>query len=212
MIRTPILLLVLLIPVVVATGCASPYHADRGAATGGLLGATAGAIIGHQSGHTLGGAVLGGAVGALAGNAIGSGMDEVEARNRAEIEARLGRQVAPGAVTVDDIIAMTRAGVDEEVIAQYVSYRGMAHPVHAPEMIRMQQEGVGKTVMQAAQRPPIQRAPARVSQPTYIVEEHCWGAPGYYHPYPRHYYGHHHYQPRYRRPHVGWGVSISSGH
>ncbi len=86
-----------------ASGCESPYHADRGALLGGLGGAGVGALVGHAAGNTAAGAVIGAGVGALSGAAIGAGMDEVEAKNRAQIEAQLGRQVAAGAVTVNDV-------------------------------------------------------------------------------------------------------------
>src|SRR6185295_7064862 len=94
-----------------ATGCQSPYHSDQGALFGGLTGAGLGAIVGNASGNPGAGAAIGAGVGALSGAAVGGALDDIEARNRAEIEARLGRQVAAGAVTIADVIAMTRAGV-----------------------------------------------------------------------------------------------------
>ena len=41
-------------------------------------------------------------LGALTGAAVGSEMDEMEARNRALIEQKMGRQVAAGALTVNE--------------------------------------------------------------------------------------------------------------
>ena len=49
--------------------------------------------MGHALGNTGAGAAIGAGVGVLSGAAIGAGMDETEARNRALIEAKLGRQV-----------------------------------------------------------------------------------------------------------------------
>ncbi|MCH7806557.1 MAG: hypothetical protein IH995_05370, partial [Proteobacteria bacterium] len=48
--------------------------------------------------------MIGGIVGAVTGNAIGGSLDEIEARNQAEIEARLGRPWKPGAVSVSDVV------------------------------------------------------------------------------------------------------------
>jgi len=52
----------------------------------------------------LAGAAIGAGVGALSGAAVGSSLDEIEARNRAMIEAHMGRQIAAGAVTNTAII------------------------------------------------------------------------------------------------------------
>ena len=109
-------------PLLVA-GCNSPHHTDRGALFGGLTGAGVGAIIGDRLGDAGAGAALGAGVGTLTGAAIGSEMDEMEARNRALIEARLGRRVAPGAVTMEDVIAMSQAHVADNVIVRHVQAR-----------------------------------------------------------------------------------------
>ena len=92
--RTSVLLLLVacLLPIPLL-GCASPYYADRGALAGGLGGAGLGAIIGSTSGAAGAGAVIGAAAGALTGNAIGSSLDDIDARNRAQIAAQSGQQV-----------------------------------------------------------------------------------------------------------------------
>src|SRR5690606_29966043 len=92
-----------------ATGCQSPYYADRGALLGGLTGAGVGAAVGHATGHTAAGAVIGSAVGAITGGSIGAAVDEDIARTR--MEAEIGQQMAARA-TMNDIIAMTQAGVN----------------------------------------------------------------------------------------------------
>ena len=71
-------------------------------------------------GNTGAGALVGAGVGVLGGATVGSGIDESEARNRALIEARLGRQLAAGAVSPEDVVAMSRAGVNEEVIINQI--------------------------------------------------------------------------------------------
>ncbi|MDA7980651.1 MAG: glycine zipper domain-containing protein [Pirellulales bacterium] len=199
----------LLLATVCAAGCASPYYADRGAGLGALAGAGAGAIIGNQSGNAAEGALLGAALGGITGAAAGSAMDEIEARNRAEIAAHLGRELPPGGASVEDVIAMTRSGVPSSVIASHVRTVGMAREMQPNDYIRMNAEGVSEEVMQAAQqsRPQVAASSAPpvvyTSPPPVIVEEY-WGPPGYYH---RPYWG-----PRYRRPRRGgmnWGFSIS---
>jgi hypothetical protein len=172
-------------------GCQSPYHADQGALFGGLFGAGAGAVAGHALGNTGAGAAIGAGVGALSGAAIGAGMDETEARNRAMIEARLGRQVVAGAATIPDVVAMTRAGVDEGLIINHIHAHGLAAPVQANDVIYLQQQGVSRNVIAVMQTQPVAVAPEVV--PVYapppsggIIIEERWG-PRYYRPY-RHYW------------------------
>lgn len=193
--------------VVCLAGCRSPYYADQGALFGGLTGAGVGALVGNAVGNTGAGAVIGAGVGALSGAAIGSGLDEIEAENRARIEAHLGRQVQPGAVTINDVLAMAKAGVDEDLIVTHIRAHGVARPLQTGELIMLQQEGVSKNVIQALQSTPVPTVapgPAAVGPPV-IVEEHYYGPPPP--PYWRHHYHYHHY---HRRPSVGWGVSFSN--
>jgi uncharacterized protein YcfJ len=106
-----------------AAGCRSPFYADRGALFGGLTGAGVGALVGDAAGNTGAGAVIGTAVGALAGAAVGENIDADMARSRADIEARMGRQMQ-GAVTPQDVVAMTQAGLSDEVIATHIRANG----------------------------------------------------------------------------------------
>jgi hypothetical protein len=188
------------------SGCASPYYADRGALTGGLAGAGIGALIGDAVGETAGGAAIGAGVGALTGGAIGGALDDIEARNRAEIAAQMGRPVAQGQATVGEVVSMSRAGVDPRLITNYVNNSGMAQPVGAQDVIYLTQQGVAPDVIQAMQTPRLAQAPPPVVGPPpgpVIIEEYHYGRP--YCPPPHfHYYHHHHHRPR-----VGWGVTFS---
>jgi hypothetical protein len=187
-------------------GCASPYHADRGAVFGGLLGAGTGALVGSAVGNPGAGAAIGAGVGALSGAAVGSGMDDIEARNRAEIAQRLGRPVAAGAVSTDEVITMTRAGVDEQLISNHVRAHGMATPLTSNDLIRLQQQGVSPNVIATMQQPPpapamagpVYAGPAPVYMaPAPVYVEPCWPRPYYYHP------------RRHHHPGVSWGFSVS---
>jgi outer membrane lipoprotein SlyB len=182
-------------------GCHSPYRSDKGALLGGLGGAGLGAIVGNAVGNTGAGAAIGAGVGALSGAAVGASLDDIEARNRAEIEARIGRP-APGAVTIDDVIAMTRAGVSEEVIVTHVQNHGLVAPLRAPDLIVLQQQGVSPRVVNAMQTPVQPAAYAApppgvmVAQPYVVPAPYYWGPPPcYYRPY---------------RPGFSWGVGISN--
>jgi len=169
-----------------ASGCAN--HTETGAAVGGLAGAGAGAVVGHALGNTAAGAVVGAGVGALGGAAIGNSQDQAEARNRAIIEQQVGRQMA-GAVRIEDVIAMTRAGVAPELIINHVRAHGMATPVQTNDLIVMQQQGVDSRVIATMQETPspVPQQPVIVQQaPPPVIVEGYYGRPYYYHPH--HYY------------------------
>jgi len=195
-------------------GCRSPYYADRGALFGGLTGAGVGALVGDATGHAGAGAAIGTAVGALTGAAVGDAIDADVARSQAEIQARMGRQMQ-GAVTPQDVIAMTQAGLSDDVIATHIRANGMAQPLQVNDLIQLRNLGVRDGVINA-----MQQTPPRVSavQPAGVYPGYAYPAqvyPGYappvmVAPYPAYpvwgppaggFY--------YRRgPRVGWGVSV----
>ena len=191
-------------------GCNSPYHADRGALFGGLTGAGVGAIVGDAVGNAGAGTAIGAGVGALSGAAIGQGMDEIEAKNRAMIEQQLGQRVAPGAVSIDDVVMMTRAGVAEELIVNHVRAHGMIAPLQTHDLITLQQQGVSTGVIRSMQAPPVRQVSATqpVGTPVIVEQYHYapppfyWGPPPCYHP--RHHWRQHH------RPGVSWGMSFGN--
>jgi len=190
-------------------GCQSPYYADRGALAGGLTGAGVGALIGDAVGETAGGAAIGAGIGALTGGAIGGALDDIEARNRAEIASQLGRPVAQGQATVGEVVAMSRAGVDPRLIVNYVNNSGMAQVVTAQDVIYLTQQGVSPDVIQSMQTPRVAQAPPAVIAPPpgpVIIEEYHYGRP--YYPPPHFHYFHHHHR-RHHGPRVGWGISFS---
>jgi hypothetical protein len=194
----------LLLLFMAAAGCRSPYRSDQGALFGGLLGAGTGAVVGHAVGNTGAGAVIGAGVGALSGAAVGSEMDDIEAHNRAMIEAKLGRQVAPGAVGIDEVVNMTRAGVDPDLIATHVRTHGMAAPLQSSDLIMLQQQGVNKQVIAAMQAPPPAQPAGAVVYPApapVIVEEYPYGP--YYGPRVGYYY-----RAPPRHAGVSWGVTV----
>lgn len=182
-------------------GCNSPYRSDQGALFGGLTGAGLGALVGNSLGNTGAGAAIGAGVGAVSGAAVGGSLDEIEARNRAEIEARLGRPAPAGAVTIDDVVAMTRAGVSEDVIVNHIQNHGMAAPLRASDLIMLQQQRVSPRVVQTMQAPP---APGAYVAPAPVyVDPYAYPPPYYWGPpYPPYYY-----RP-YPRAGVGWGISF----
>jgi hypothetical protein len=187
-------------------GCRSPYYRDQGALFGGLTGAGVGAVVGDATGDAGAGALIGSAIGAITGAAVGEGIDADVARSKAEIEARLGRQMQ-GAVTPQDVIAMTQAGLSDEVITTHIRANGMAQPLAVGDLIGLRNMGVRDSVINA-----MQQTPPRTAQvpPNYypgyspyagpvVVEHHYqpWCAPA-----PAFHYHHRHHG----RPSIGFSV------
>lgn len=193
-------------------GCMSPYHTDRGALAGGLTGAGAGALIGSATGNAGAGAAIGAGLGTLTGAMIGSEMDQMEARNRAMIEQKLGHQVAAGSVTVNDVLSMAHGGVSEDLICNHVEYHGMVAPLTSNDLILLKQQGISDRIVKSMQTPPKHMVgqPVAVAQPVpqpVVVQE-------YYDPWaprPVMVYGPppcYRYPPPPPPPSVSWGVSI----
>lgn len=191
----------------VGSGCASPYYSDRGALLGGLLGAGTGALVGNALGHTGAGAVIGAGVGAITGAAIGDTLDEIEARNRAMIAAQLGREVRPGPVTIEEIVMMVKAGVEDELIINHIRANGVTRQPGPHELVTLKQEGVSAAVIRAIQEaatppPPRTVVVREAPPPPVIIEEYHYGPPWWHYPRYRYYY---HHPPRTR---FSWGVSV----
>jgi hypothetical protein len=172
-----------------ATGCQSASYGERGTMLGALGGAGVGALIGRATGHTGAGALIGTGVGAMTGAAVGTALDDIEARNRAEIAARMGRPVAPGAATTAEVLSMTQAGVDQRLIVNYVNNSGVAQPLTAQDVIYLHQQGVHPDVLQAMQNPRAAQRPAQIVQvppprETVIIYQDPWHS----HCYPRYHF------------------------
>ena len=195
-------IITLLSAAICTVGCQSPYHADQGALGGGLLGAGAGAIIGEATGGNAGaGAAIGAGLGAITGAAVGSEMDEMEARNRAMIEQTMGRQIAAGATTTNEVVSMSSAGVDDSLIINHIKAHGMASPLSSNDLIMLKQQGVSEPVIAAMQAPPVVRPVTATPVQPVIVEEHYYGSPYVvgppcYRPY------------RHHRRGMSWGVVV----
>ncbi len=188
------------------SGCRSPYYADRGAGVGAIGGAGVGALVGNAVGNTAGGALIGAGVGALGGAAVGGAIDDVQAQNRAEIAAQLGRQVQPGSATIEEVVAMSQQQVDPRLIQNYVHTSGMARPLTAADVIYLHNSGVATDVIQTMQAPPAVAQPPMVAQaPPVIVEERYYPDPWYGPSFGYYYGGGHCCRPA---PRVSWGVSV----
>ena len=203
--------------------------------TGGLLGAGGGALIGSQFGGKSGGnrgenALIGAGVGLLGGALLGKSIDNTDQRQvaagnavayqanqqvavqNAQI-ANQNAQLAAQAVTNQDLVEMTRAGLSEEVMINTIRSRGSRIDTSPMSLVFLKQSGVSDRVVMAAQAAtplgttttvataPVSVPPTAINAPPPAVI--VTPAPVYYAPPPviRVYGGYPHYHHHHYR---GW--------
>ncbi len=175
------------------------YHNDTagGTVVGGALGAITGAIVGGKSKRAEG-ALIGAGVGAITGNVLGRNKDradEARAAAGAASVARANQAVAAQAVTNYDLIRMTQAGVNEDVIISALQSRGARLDLSPEGLIALKENGVSDRVLINAQN--LARNYASAPAPTIVTE--AVPSTVIVTPRPVYHYG---YWPRYHcRPH-----------
>ena len=144
------------------------------------------------------------------GATIGDSVDADLARSQAEIESRMGRRLQ-GAVTIPDVIAMTRAGLSDDVITTHVRASGVAQPLGVNDLIALRDQGVSDVVIKTMQQTPQPGLPVATAVPgnvsRQVIVEHHYDP---YCPPPPPMIFHHHRRPRYcgPPPGVSWGFSF----
>ncbi|MDA7951269.1 MAG: glycine zipper family protein [Pirellulaceae bacterium] len=133
-----------------ATGCATTNYADRGALTGALVGSGLGAAIGDKNDEELEGAAVGAIVGAFAGSAIGESIDHEQAIARSQYEHQLAQKNLHRA-TFEEIIAMNKEGLSEEVIIGHVEQNGLAKRPTSYDLMNLKKQGVNDRILLALQ-------------------------------------------------------------
>jgi uncharacterized lipoprotein YajG len=67
-------------------------------------------------------------------------------------------------ITPSDVIAMTKAGLDEELIVNNIRAHGMVAPLQPQDLIALQQQGISARVIAT-----MQACPPQVPQPQAVV-------------------------------------------
>jgi hypothetical protein len=205
-----------------------PSYYRNDTLTGGLIGAGGGALVGSAFGGKSGGnrgenALIGAGVGLLGGALIGKSIDNADQRQVAagnavafqanQQVAAQNAQLSAQAVTNQDLVEMTRAGLSEEVIINTIRNRGSRIDTSPNSLVFMKQGGVSDRVVMAAQSasptatftnmpvsgpipinpaPPVVYAPAPVyyAPPPPVI---FYGGYGHPHYHGHHYHGHGHW-------------------
>jgi hypothetical protein len=117
---------------------------------------------------------------------MGTSLDDIDARNRADIAAQLGRPVVPGPATPAEVVAMTHAAVDPRFIVSYINRSTNISPITAQDVIYLHDQGVNEQVIQAMLTPGAACSRAEVARAMppqlYIIGDPWWP---YDYPYPR---------------------------
>ena len=150
--RLSSLLPTLLLPLFI--GCAGFNNTNNATetVTGGVIGGITGGLIGEHNDDPLVGTIIGTTAGALLANAAGQANDGIEAEIVATEQEYLER-----AVTLNQLLAMTQAGVDDAVIISRIETNGPAQPLTTDDIIFLSKSQVAATVISAYQAPPALR-------------------------------------------------------
>lgn len=132
------------------------YHNDTASGTflGGAMGAITGAVIGGRK-HGGQNALIGAGVGAVTGNLLGRSKDAADDRRAMRGAAAVGQmnqQAVAMAVTDNDLVQMTRAGISDDVIISTMRSRGTRVDLSPQSLIALRQQGVNDRVVIAAQQ------------------------------------------------------------
>jgi len=145
------LILVLAGSAALLAGCQNPdgsvNNTGTGAIIGGALGALTGAAVGGR-GHGGQDALIGAAAGALAGGLIGNSADrEQEARLKAEAPQTYERVDQGSQLTLADVKALAKAGIDEDVIINQIKSSRTVFHLTSTDIIDLRDSGVSDKVV-----------------------------------------------------------------
>jgi len=134
----------------VLTGCQYPNgeanNTGTGALTGGAIGAASGAVIGGR--NPAAGALVGGAIGAVAGGVIGNSMDQRQRDYlRTQAPQTYARVDQGQPLTVEDVKALARAGISEDVIINQIRSSHTVYHLSAADIIDLRDSGVTDKVV-----------------------------------------------------------------
>lgn len=147
---------------IVSAGCQNAQtRAGEGTLIGGVIGAAAGGIIGHQSGHGVEGAVIGGVAGAVTGAIAGSQIEKPVAEQETAASqmqpvttatpATTTNLVNPNQISIQQIIELTKEGIDENVIIDKIRLTNSKFNLSQDDIAYLRQEGVSEAVIAVMQ-------------------------------------------------------------
>lgn len=151
-------------------GCANlpGNKPTQGAVIGGATGAAAGAVIGGGKNRGAG-AVIGGVLGAAGGYVIGANSDKILGRNKDHADdvgrraqtapvsveqarsARTADVNADGYVTLDEVVAMKNAGLNDREMLNRLEATGQIFDLNAESQRYLREQGISENVIRDMQ-------------------------------------------------------------
>jgi outer membrane lipoprotein SlyB len=156
-------------------------NTQRGAVLGGLGGAVVGGLIGDHNDKAGAGAAIGGAIGVVSGAVLGNARDkEINAQRQRQqyyqqqrVYAQQQRQYSQtqAAVSINDVITMTRSGLSDSVVMNQIQTRGVQQQLQVSDIIAMHQQGVSDVVISTMQSARVGGAPIYTDPQPIIVQQ-----------------------------------------
>jgi hypothetical protein len=182
-------------------GCGAPgSYTQQHSFLGTTLGAGAGAIIGGATGHPAEGALAGALIGGMTGTAVGQSLDEQRASMRGMPRGGVyqgdmyqgATPTSSHSLSRDDVVAMTRAGISDDVIIGQVRAGGGIAPLSTQDIISLKNAGVSDGLLRAlideAARSRFASAPQPPPATYYQAPSPYYQAPSTYYQPPVTYY------------------------
>jgi hypothetical protein len=155
-------------------GCTSPNGQPDYTGSGALIGGASGAAIGAMADRRApgAGALIGGAAGLIAGGLIGHSMDQQQARYQGPPPVVYYTQPAQPPPSINDIKAMSKAGLSDGTIIGQISNTHAVYHLDANALIDLKNAGVSQTViayMVNTASPVVAQAPPPAPQTQAVV-------------------------------------------
>src|SRR5262245_25685103 len=167
MIRRRMFVMLALVCVAAANGCASMNHTERDALAGGGLGAAAGAP--RDPDRPARGAAAGSTCGAAAGAAVGSRAAAAARRAKASADAS---QPVRGPLTLEQVADLCRRGIGDDVIKGQIRSSGTRYNLSAEQVTWLHDQGVSDAVISEMQQTGYRRRVVyadRPYEPVYVM-------------------------------------------
>lgn len=124
------------------------FSCENKTETGALAGAGFGALTGGLIAGNATGALIGGAVGAAGGALIGYALDQQDRQNLQQQSPQTLQRIDNGqALSLNDIKAMTRAGINEDIIIGQIQSTHSVYYLNANQIIDLKNSGVSQKVI-----------------------------------------------------------------
>lgn len=146
-----------------AAGCSSMTHTEKGLLAGTGLGAGAGALVGSMTGNAGAGAAIGSVLGAMAGGLTGNAIDNAEQRGAARAAAALEAQRPR--VSLQDVVRMTHQHLPDHLIINEIRTTNSVYDLSPNDVIYLKSQGVSDPVITE-----MQNRRVAVVQPVHVVE------------------------------------------